>query len=83
MMILQYGGRIRDCEEVRCIEPGDVVTVVTNQGRYKARSLVITAGSWTNKLTTPLGLNLPLTVITYLHIFHIFTRNMSLYYYIE
>ena len=56
------GGRFQDGELVREIIPGDHVRVVTQRGEYTARSLIITAGPFTSKVTSPLGLNLPLRV---------------------
>eukprot|EP00794_Sanderia_malayensis_P013816 gene13816-15261_t len=42
------------------IIPGDIVTLVTNKGSIKAKSVIIAAGPWTNDLLQPLGLKLPL-----------------------
>ena len=61
-MYLKYGGRILDCEAVTHIEPGAVVSVYTKDGHYRARSLVLTVGSWINDVISPLGLTLPLKV---------------------
>ncbi|XP_026219844.1 peroxisomal sarcosine oxidase [Anabas testudineus] len=59
----KLGGVIRDKEMVTNISPGPVVTVSTNAGVYRAKSVVITAGPWANKLLTNTGLQLPLQVV--------------------
>ncbi|XP_027136659.1 peroxisomal sarcosine oxidase isoform X2 [Larimichthys crocea] len=59
----KLGGVIRDNETVTNIKPGPVVTVSTSAGVYRAKSLVITAGPWTNKLLAHTGLQLPLEVV--------------------
>ncbi|XP_056139879.1 peroxisomal sarcosine oxidase isoform X1 [Lampris incognitus] len=59
----QMGGVIKDGQKVINITPGSVVTVSTSGGNYKARSLVITAGPWTNTLLAHVGLQLPLQVV--------------------
>ncbi|KAA0702006.1 Peroxisomal sarcosine oxidase [Triplophysa tibetana] len=57
------GGLIKDAEKVIDIKPGDVVTVTTESGAYRGKSLVITAGPWANTLLTRAGLELPLKVV--------------------
>lgn len=57
-----FGGVIRDNEIVTDITPGPVVTVSTPGGVYKAKSVVITAGPWANRLLAHTGLQLPLEV---------------------
>ncbi|XP_036933183.1 peroxisomal sarcosine oxidase isoform X2 [Acanthopagrus latus] len=59
----KLGGVIRDNEMVTDIEPGPVVTVSTSAGVYRAKSVVITAGPWANKLLSHTGLQLPLEVL--------------------
>ncbi|XP_041796914.1 peroxisomal sarcosine oxidase [Chelmon rostratus] len=59
----KLGGVIRDKEAVTDIMPGPVVTVSTSLGVYRAKSVVITAGPWTNKLLAHTGLQLPLEVV--------------------
>uniref|UniRef100_A0A8C6WKU8 Peroxisomal sarcosine oxidase n=1 Tax=Neogobius melanostomus TaxID=47308 RepID=A0A8C6WKU8_9GOBI len=59
----KYGGVLRDQEKVVDIKPGAVVTVTTLAKTYRARSVVITAGPWANKLLAPTGLQLPLEVL--------------------
>ncbi|XP_076591792.1 peroxisomal sarcosine oxidase isoform X2 [Chaetodon auriga] len=59
----KMGGVIRDKEVVTDIMPGPVVTVSTSAGVYRAKSVVITAGPWTNKLLAHTGLQLPLEVV--------------------
>ena len=66
----KLGGVIRDNEMVTDIEPGPVVTVSTSAGVYRAKSVVITAGPWANKLLSHTGLQLPLEVFR-LFVFHI------------
>ncbi|NWW48843.1 SOX oxidase, partial [Pedionomus torquatus] len=56
----RHGGTLRDGEKVLHIEPGDVVTVTTTAGVYRAPRLIIAAGAWTGALVAPLGLRLPL-----------------------
>ncbi|KAL0597282.1 Peroxisomal sarcosine oxidase [Plecturocebus cupreus] len=56
----QLGGRVCDGEKVVEINPGLPVTVKTTSRSYRAKSLVITAGPWTNQLLRPLGIELPL-----------------------
>uniref|UniRef100_UPI00398EF6E3 peroxisomal sarcosine oxidase n=1 Tax=Pristiophorus japonicus TaxID=55135 RepID=UPI00398EF6E3 len=59
----RLGGTIRDGEQVVDIQPGSLVTVTTTTGIYRAKSLVITAGPWTNKLLKLVGLQLPLKTL--------------------
>ncbi|XP_073318418.1 peroxisomal sarcosine oxidase isoform X2 [Pagrus major] len=59
----KLGGVIRDNETVTDIKPGPVVTVSTSAGVYRAKSVVITAGPWANKLLAHTGLQLPLEVL--------------------
>uniref|UniRef100_UPI0037E7E0C6 peroxisomal sarcosine oxidase n=1 Tax=Semicossyphus pulcher TaxID=241346 RepID=UPI0037E7E0C6 len=58
----KLGGVIRDQEKVTDIKPGPVVTVVTSSGSHRAKSVVITAGPWANRLLGHVGLELPLEV---------------------
>lgn len=44
------------------IKPGPIVTVSSSAGVYQAKSVVITAGPWANKLLTHTDLQLPLEV---------------------
>ncbi|XP_015243431.1 PREDICTED: peroxisomal sarcosine oxidase [Cyprinodon variegatus] len=59
----KLGGVIRDNERVMEIKPGSVVKVTTSKGVYRARSVVITAGPWTNRLLAHTGFQLPLEVV--------------------
>ncbi|KAF1394368.1 hypothetical protein PFLUV_G00026410 [Perca fluviatilis] len=59
----KLGGVIRDKEKVTDIKPGSVVTVSTSAGVYRAKSVVITAGPWANRLLVHTGLQLPLKVV--------------------
>uniref|UniRef100_A0A8C3YCI0 Pipecolic acid and sarcosine oxidase n=1 Tax=Catagonus wagneri TaxID=51154 RepID=A0A8C3YCI0_9CETA len=60
--IQQLGGIVHDGEKVTEIKPGLLVVVKTTSSSYQARSLIITAGPWTNRLLHPLGVELPLQV---------------------
>ncbi|XP_068945873.1 peroxisomal sarcosine oxidase [Petaurus breviceps papuanus] len=62
-LIRQLGGVIHDGEKVAEIKPGFPVTVTTTTRSYQAKSLVITAGPWTNQLLLPLGIQLPLQTL--------------------
>ncbi|EAW51168.1 pipecolic acid oxidase, isoform CRA_a [Homo sapiens] len=61
--IRQLGGIVRDGEKVVEINPGLLVTVKTTSRSYQAKSLVITAGPWTNQLLRPLGIEMPLQTL--------------------
>ena len=62
-MIQVFGGKISDNEPVIDIQSADgIVEVTTKKGKYKARSLIITAGAWAPKLLKQIGLDLPLWV---------------------
>jgi len=63
------GGEFRDAEIVEKIIPNNIgfanestVTIQTAKRTYESKSVVITAGTFTNQLSKPLGLNLPLEV---------------------
>jgi monomeric sarcosine oxidase len=60
----RQGGTLLDCQQVVEILPGGaVVTVVTGGGAsFRARHLVIAAGTWTTGLCSSIGLHLPFTV---------------------
>ncbi|ELV12108.1 peroxisomal sarcosine oxidase [Tupaia chinensis] len=62
-VVRQRGGTVRDGEKVIEIKPGLPVLVKTTSRSYRAKSLVITAGPWTNRLLGPLGLELPLQTL--------------------
>ena len=51
-----------DGEKVLEIKPGLQIMVKTTCNTYQAKNLVITAGPWTNRLLSPLGIELPLQV---------------------
>ncbi len=58
------GAEIHPNETVRDVLPdGDGVTVRTDAGEYRARSVILTAGSWTKPLVESLGIDLPLTIL--------------------
>ncbi|XP_075052942.1 peroxisomal sarcosine oxidase [Mixophyes fleayi] len=57
------GGAIKDGEKVKHVQPGQVVTVTTTSSVYEAKTLVITAGPWAQKVLSPLGLELPLKTL--------------------
>ncbi|XP_069581829.1 peroxisomal sarcosine oxidase, partial [Brachyistius frenatus] len=63
MQFQKLGGVIRDTEKVTDIKPGPVVTVSTPAGVYSAKSVVITAGPWANKLLAHTGIQVPLEVV--------------------
>ncbi|XP_003469757.1 peroxisomal sarcosine oxidase [Cavia porcellus] len=62
-VIHQLGGTVHDGEKVTEIRPGLPVLVKTTSRSYQAKSLVITAGPWSNKLLQPLGIELPLQTL--------------------
>ncbi|XP_041850505.1 peroxisomal sarcosine oxidase [Melanotaenia boesemani] len=59
----KLGGILQDNEKVTDIKPGPIVTVTTSSRVFRAKSVVITAGPWANKLLVHTGLNLPLEVV--------------------
>ncbi|XP_058902314.1 peroxisomal sarcosine oxidase [Kogia breviceps] len=61
--IRQLGGIVHDGEKVMEIKPGLLVMVKTTSRSYQAKSLIITAGPWTNRLLRPLGIELPLQTL--------------------
>ncbi|XP_027481270.1 peroxisomal sarcosine oxidase isoform X1 [Zalophus californianus] len=61
--IRRLGGLVRDEEKVMEIRPGRPVTVRSTSRSYQAKSLIITAGPWTNRLLRPLGIELPLQTL--------------------
>jgi sarcosine oxidase/L-pipecolate oxidase len=60
--ICQLGGTVCDGQKVVAIRPGLPVLVKTTSRSYQAKSLIITAGPWTNMLLSSLGIELPLQV---------------------
>ncbi|CAL8344381.1 unnamed protein product [Arctogadus glacialis] len=60
---LKLGGIIKDGQKVSDIKPGALVTVMASGGVYRAKNLVLTAGSWTNGMLSYIGLQLPLKVL--------------------
>uniref|UniRef100_A0A3B4AXM8 Peroxisomal sarcosine oxidase n=1 Tax=Periophthalmus magnuspinnatus TaxID=409849 RepID=A0A3B4AXM8_9GOBI len=59
----KFGGVLRDQEKVVDINPGPIVTVTTSAKSYRAKSVVITAGPWANRVLASTGLQLPLKVV--------------------
>jgi len=58
-----HGADIIDrCGIDRVSTAGDEVSVVTSQGEFRCRRLVIAAGAWSNHTLAQLGVTLPLTV---------------------
>lgn len=58
------GAVIHENEPVQAIAPdGDGVTTRTSQGTYRADRAILAAGSWTQPLLAPLGIDLPLTIL--------------------
>ena len=66
---LKLGGIIKDGQKVSDIKPGALVTVTASGGVYRAKNLVLTAGSWTNGMLSYIGLQLPLKVCWATHIY--------------
>ena len=58
----EKGGVLLEYHKVTEIQPGEIITVVTNMGTFKTRKLVLTAGTWTQGLTRALQLELPFKV---------------------
>ncbi|XP_045745482.1 peroxisomal sarcosine oxidase isoform X1 [Mirounga angustirostris] len=61
--IRRLGGLVRDGEKVMEIRPERPITVRSTSRSYQAKSLIITAGPWTNQLLRPLGIELPLQTL--------------------
>ncbi|XP_039612637.1 peroxisomal sarcosine oxidase [Polypterus senegalus] len=59
----RFGGVIHDGERVMEIIPGSTITLTTSNGKYQARSVVITAGPWAQSLLTSIGIELPLQTL--------------------
>ena len=59
---MESGGILKDYHKVTDIIPGDVVTVRTTSGDFKAKRVIITAGPWTPKIMRQLGVELPVVV---------------------
>ena len=55
-----HGGVLYDGQKVIAVHPGAVVTVVTNQGRYRAKKVVLNPGPWAKDLLQATGVSLPL-----------------------
>ena len=55
-------GTLLDNHQVTEIIPGDIVTVVTNRGTFKAKNVVLAAGPWAPALCRSIGIHLPLKV---------------------
>ena len=59
----RHGATLLEHTRVTALHPlADGVEVVTSQGTFRCRRLVIAADAWTNQLLAPLGLTLPLTM---------------------
>jgi sarcosine oxidase len=62
-MARAYGATILENCPVRALDPfGGGVAVQTDRGRFTCRRLVITAGSWTDRVLASVGMNLGLIV---------------------
>ncbi|XP_077863007.1 peroxisomal sarcosine oxidase-like [Saccoglossus kowalevskii] len=59
-LFVRNGGVIHDEEKYIDVFPGDVLTIRTNKGSYKAKCLILTVGPWAGKLLNPLGVHVPL-----------------------
>jgi sarcosine oxidase len=58
-----HGATILDCLPVRAIRQSrDTIEVVTDNGVFTAKHLVIAAGAWTNTLLKDVGIAWPLTI---------------------
>ena len=51
-----------DRHTVTGLVPGDVITVQTDKGTFRAYKVIVTAGAWTNQILESTGLKLPLKV---------------------
>lgn len=59
----RHGARLLATSEVSSIsERGGEVVVATAEAVYRAESLIVAAGAWTNRVLAPLGVSLPLEV---------------------
>ncbi|XP_028377449.1 peroxisomal sarcosine oxidase isoform X1 [Phyllostomus discolor] len=61
--VQRLGGKVCDGEKVMEIKPGLQITVKTTSSTYQAKNLVITAGPWTNRVLSLLGIELPLQTL--------------------
>ena len=61
-LYLERGGTLLEKHKVTEIQPGDIISVVTNQATFQTRKLVLTAGAWTQELTKTLNVELPFEV---------------------
>lgn len=60
------GARLHERTPVRAIEPGDdEVTIVTDDGRYRTRRVVVAAGPWTSRLVPGLAITVKPIVVTW------------------
>jgi sarcosine oxidase len=58
-----HGAHVHTREAVTAIHPeGSQVRVSTGQGEYRAKSIVIAAGAWVNKLLAQTGFSLPVKI---------------------
>nr|XP_006813111.1 PREDICTED: peroxisomal sarcosine oxidase-like [Saccoglossus kowalevskii] len=67
-LFVRNGGVIHDEEKYIDVFPGDVLTIRTNKGSYKAKCLILTVGPWAGKLLNPLGVHVPLKASSYFSI---------------
>lgn len=58
----KQGATVRAHEPVTQIIPGKTVEVVTVNGRYRTRKLVVTGGAWINELIRDVGVQLPVQI---------------------
>ena len=56
------GGVLLDGAKMESVETGDIVSVRTTRGTFRARSVILAGGPWMKKITKDLGLELPLKV---------------------
>ncbi|CAD5113251.1 DgyrCDS2430 [Dimorphilus gyrociliatus] len=57
---LRRGGSLKENEKLVNISTGSIVKITTTKGIYNGKSLIVCAGSWTNKILSELDLKLPL-----------------------
>ena len=59
----RHGAHVIDrCSIESVTSSGDEVAVVTSRGEFRCARLVVTAGAWSNRTLSQLGVTLPLTV---------------------
>ena len=54
-----------DNHKVTGVIPGDIIVVETDKGIFKAKKVIVAAGTWTNLVLEGTGLTLPIKVSIY------------------